>query len=540
MRYVARFAVLGLLAVACGAQDGASRPASAPPPPQAVPPPSAFAHPGYVYYGPQGPVAPPPAARMPPAMSLVVPVNYQHLAQAAAQPRRCNVPLEVADGVFAHIDCYPYRRVAMAVSHATPLKLNLMRLGRIRWNPLALLAPPGAVHGVAPFGATAGAPMRANDAQPLPDLVDHRLNGIEGPIKDQGDVGACTAFALSSVMDNSLRRGRLNVTTSPEHVWAHYATPTMEDAASGNLNRGITTFEALPYSGREACELEHDPTDDCGQTYGVLPNTAGVDGALQQKLRAADAANGHRVVAFEELSISPPNIDEIVATLASGADIWGGFNIDSSVWVNRRMQSFVIPDWSQPDGGHAVAIAGYRKVNGGLQFLVHNSWGVTWGDGGYAWISQAMVQKWLHLAYKVRTDVDPSPSGPNPPKTDEDCPGDQVLDSVTNQCVGVCPDQSRPANGQCPSGPAPLPQPLPLPGLQGWPNIPGMPPIPGWLFPGTPSNPPAPGPTPPAPAPSTPPTPTPPTGPWQIPTTWPWPVPSGLPPFLTPPPPPAK
>jgi hypothetical protein len=310
----------------------------------------------------------------------------------------------------------------------------------------------------------------------------------------------------------------LNVTTSPEHVWSHYGIPTMEDAASSNVNRGITSFEQLPYSGREACELMRDSTDDCGMTYNVRPNSAQFDSALQQRLRTAEAANGHRVVAFEELEVAPPNIDELVATLASGADLWVAFNVDASAWTNRRMTNFVIPDWAVPEGGHAVALSGYRKVNGSYQFLVHNSWGVSWGDGGYAWVSQAMVQRWMHLAYKVRTDVDSS--SPITPKTDEDCPGDQVLDSVSNRCVGVCPDQSRPANGQCPSGPAPGPQPLPLPNLGGWPGIPGMPPIPGWF----PQPQPQPQPQPrPAPSPSNQP------GPFPA---WPWPVPSGLPPFF--------
>jgi hypothetical protein len=546
MRNFLRFAALGVVVVACN-QDGAHAPAGGP---QGVPPPSAFAHPGFVYYS-NGvpPAAPPPATRMPPALSRVEPMNLAHLKAAVLQPRRCNIPQEVAPGVFAHVDCFPYRRVAVAVRHATPFKLDMLKAGRFHWNPFAR-PTAGTFRGTSPgggaFGVTGTGPMGVNTAaQPLPDLVDHRLNGTEGPTKDQGDVGACTAFALSTVMDNALRRANQNITTSPEHVWAHYATPTMEDAAAGNLNRGVTTFEMLPYSGREACELTRDGTDDCGATYGVRPNTAASDAQLQARLRAADASNGHRVLAFEELAISPPNIDEVVATLASGADIWAGFNVDSSVWVNRRMQNFVIPDWSQPDGGHAVAIAGYRRVNGALQFLIHNSWGPTWGDGGYAWISQAMVQRWMHLAYKVRTDVDPGPGSATPPKTDEDCPGDQVLDSVTSACAGICPDRSRPANGQCPNGPAPPPQPLPLPaipgmpGIPGMPQIPGMPAIPGWLLPGQPA--PAPttpgGPTPaPAPAPSTAPTaPSAPSAPWQIPTSWPWPVPSGLPPFFAPP-----
>jgi hypothetical protein len=448
---------------------------------------------------------------MPPAPSVKDPLNLQHLQSMAMRPPRCNIPRQVAPNVFVHFDCYPYSRIGIAQKHATPQKLDFMKMGNFKWNPLAAFGALGGgnVHGVAP-----GAPVRAN-AQSYPDMVDHRLNGTEGPIKDQGDVGACTAFALSSVIDNSLRRAGQNVTTSPEHLWSHYGTPTMEGAASGNLNKPITTFDALPYSGKEACELMKDPSDDCGPSYNVRPDSASSDGTLQGKLRTADATTGHRAVQFEELNVDPVDIDEIVATLASGADLWTAFNVDSSAFVSSRMVNFTIPDWYIPDGGHALPVSGYRKVNGSYQFLIHNSWGASWGDGGYAWVSQAMVQKWMHLAYKVRTDVDQV----TPPKTDGDCPGDQVLDSVTNKCAGICPDKSRPANGQCPNGPAPGPQPLNLPGLQG--IFPNMPSIPGW--PPGPQPQPQPGPAPsnqpgPAPAPSSP---------------WPWPVPSSLPPFPT-------
>ncbi|MGH7281042.1 MAG: C1 family peptidase [Polyangiaceae bacterium] len=545
-----RIGIFGLLTVtgACVINGGSAPPAA--PVAQQTPPPSAFSHPGFIYYGAQQ--APITTPRMPPALSRRDAMNTAHLQQAAVQPSRCNVPKEVADGVFVHIDCFPYQRVAIAVKHATPLKIGLIRTHGARWIPIRSgavrvgPAPTNIVRPHADLGTDPSAAFALEDdrvgqssgaltADPaLPDMVDHRLNGTEGPIKDQGDVGACTSFALSAVMDNALRRASLNITTSPEHIWAHYGVPTMEDAAEGNVNKGITTFDALPYSGKEACEIDKDSTDDCGETYGVLPNTLGADGALQNKLRGADAQGGHHLVSFQELDISPPSLDEMTALLASGADIWVGFNIDSSVWVNRRMQNFVIPDWSSPDGGHSFAISGYRKVNGGLQFLVHNSWGSSWGDGGYAWISQAMVQKWMHLAYKVVTDADPgTPSSPVPAQTDEDCPGDQVLDSVTNKCAGVCPDQSRPANGQCPNGPAPPPQALPLPFLPGFNGIQGIPAIPGFSIPGfTPAPAPATGASA-APASTAP-------APFVIPSAWPWPVPSTLPNFLPPPAPPQK
>jgi hypothetical protein len=553
---------------------------------QVIPPPSAFNHTGFVYYGgPQPQAAAPVPITMPPVHSRVEALNVNYLRQAAAQPRKCNLPHEVADGVFVHVDCYPYRRIPIAVKHATPAKLAMIQRGHVRWNPSARfnvipLQRPGVnggttVRGGAPSGAMTvgaapgdpgGGATRATDApQAFPDAVDHRLNGTEGPIKDQGDVGNCTAFALSAVMDNSLRRAGQNLTTSPEHIWAHYGIPTMEDAATANVNKGITTFEAWPYSGREACEISRDSQDDCGAAYNVAPNSASRDAALQQHYQAAEAANGHRVVSYEELSVAPVNVDEIVSTLASGADLWVAFHIDSSTWVNRKMQNFVIPDWSTPDGGHAVALSGYRNTPQGRQFLIHNSWGPKWGDSGYAWVSQNMVQKWLHLAYKVRTDLDstapapqvnpipgvpvaPAPAAPKKPKTDEDCPGDQVMDSVSGTCAVICTDQSRPANGQCPNGPAPAPTPgaLALPGFpNGFPQIPGFPAWPPAPQPNAPQpSAPAPG-TPSAPAPNTPAPsaqPAAPAAPFPMPSGWsaPWPMPSGLPQFWPPPPAPQQ
>lgn len=518
MKKALRLGVLGVVvAVSACHSGGEAQSPQAPPGQQPIPPPAAFnQHPGYAYYAP-GQAAPQqrPAVVMPPALSIADVMNMAHFNQVASSGQKgCSIPLQVAPGKFVHLDCFPYKRVSVASVHATPTKLKMMSTGQIKWNPLSLLQGAGLPIPNIPTQASS-TPVKDNS---FPDTVDHRLNGTEGPIKDQGDVGSCTSFALSSVMDNGLRRANLNITTSPEHVWSHYATPTMEDAASGNLNKGITTNDALPYSGKEACELMKDSSDDCGQAYNVRPNTASSDGALQSKLRTADAANGHKVVNFEELS-SPPNINEIVSVLASGADLWTAFNIDSSVFVNNRMSNFTIPDWVAPDGGHALAMSGYRKVNGSYQFLIHNSWGVSWGDQGYAWVSQNMVQQWMHLAYKVTVDANPGGGGaPVAPQTDEDCKGDQVIDSVTKQCATACSDGSHPANGQCPSGPAPQSNPgaLTLPGLGGL--IPGMPAIPGWNPQPAPAQPAQPG----QPAQQ------------QTPSSWPWPVPSNIPNFFGP------
>ena len=102
-------------------------------------------------------------------------------------------------------------------------------------------------------------------AQDVPGTVDHRTQGVEGPIKDQGVVGSCTAFSLSTVMDNAIRRLNKNDATSSLHIWSHYGDPHMTSAAQSNTNRGIALWADYPYSQATACRMMKLADDDCGE-----------------------------------------------------------------------------------------------------------------------------------------------------------------------------------------------------------------------------------------------------------------------------------
>ena len=100
------------------------------------------------------------------------------------------------------------------------------------------------------------------------------------------------------------------------------------------------------------------------------------------------------------------------------------------------------------------------------------------GDGGYGWLSEAMVQTFMNFAYKVR--IDGGVKGGD--LTDDDCPADEMVDVAKAVCAPICPDNSRPNNG-CGGGAAPAP---PAPGgttPPGFPVIPGLPQIPGFQIP---------------------------------------------------------
>ena len=204
--------------------------------------------------------SPPPAYSGPPVAAqpgIFRPINLAALQGLLGT--RC-APREVAPGEYATLDCGVSRWVSRAVAYLPRLSI-----------------------------ATG----------PLPAAVDHRGSGTEGPIKSQGAVGACTAFSLSSTMDNAVRRMGRGDVIAPLHVWSRYGIPEMGTAGDENVDKTLSLESTWPYDPAQACELDREPLDSCGRAYGVTPGSAGADSALQARKTAADAQGRYRLVAVE-------------------------------------------------------------------------------------------------------------------------------------------------------------------------------------------------------------------------------------------------
>lgn len=525
------FLVLFLLASsACEIHVGS------PPSPAAAPPPTAVAHRASAP-PPAHPAPPPPAhpatpqpphpahlaiakaesvrriaIRLqppPPAPNVQTTVNLTALARVpqGSSAKAC-APFEAAPGVFVHLDCKKYSAVPVAKQVNPAKKVLLFKLGRLRLDPPApgaVTATPLVGSGVATGdGAT---PQQQAPQQAFPDTVDHRAQGIEGAVKNQGLVGDCTAFSLSTVMDNAIRRLNKNDMTSSMHLWSHYAQPDMAIAGASNHMHPIAIWSDYPYDLRSACRLEHSTVEDqCDMLQPpALPGTGANDPVVQAQIQAADNKGRYEIAEIDQYPTVDPDL--FVADLAMGKDIWLAMDINTDAW--SKVSGGVIHDWATHDGGHAIAFAGYRLTPNGRQFLVHNSWGTRWGDGGYAWISEAMVRQHVSqvngqpLAYTLKVvDLSAPPPPPTPlpsgnggcaqgytttpgipvcqrlcaidsdcgpggvcvnisptssvmvcvaanPLTDDDCGGEEVVDLVTGLCAAICPNGTRPAAAQC-------------------------------------------------------------------------------------------
>jgi hypothetical protein len=338
-------------------------------------------------------------------------------------------------------------------------------------------------------------------AAPLPALVDHRRDGTEGKIREQGEVGACTAFSLASTLDHALSRsGGKPGSVAVLHIWSRYADAFKEDATAANLDRPLATEAQWPYDEKGACRwvAKKDCTDLCGDVKGAK---CGSPDAEAQK--HADESGVAKLASVTKVKTTT---DDLRAVVAKGQDVWFGMSLDAPVFEKLKGKDVVSPDFDGRDSGdgHAMSIVGYRLQGDETFFLLKNSWGTSWGDQGYAWMHEATLVRNIDHAYVVEatplgvTAPAPSPSaipsvlptipttlpttlptlvpttppkpGPSPSSTSTStpppswpfpipfpftpipsttCPKGQVPDATSGKCGKACADGSAPFGGKC-------------------------------------------------------------------------------------------
>jgi hypothetical protein len=283
-------------------------------------------------------------------------------------------------------------------------------------------------------------------AAALPTTVDHRADGTEGPIRDQQEVGDCSAFSLAAAIDHAFAKltGRV-AAVSVMHTWSHYHDPSMSEAADDNRGRVLTQEAAWAYDENVACSW--DCQDSCHDDLHVACATP--DPVMEG---AADAKELVKLSNVTRLDIT--NLDSFKDALAEGQDIWFGMNVDPLSLSSVSGPDAVIPDGTFRNGqGHAMVLAGYNVQANGTYYLIHNSWSENWGDRGFAWIHETTLKNNLVAAYLVDVTVPnstqpaPTPAPAPPPAA---CPSGSKPDSGTGVCAATCSDGSPRNNNACP------------------------------------------------------------------------------------------
>ena len=198
----------------------------------------------------------------------------------------------------------------------------------------------------------------------LPQAVD--LRNSCPPIYDQGQLGSCTANAISAAFEFDLMKQKL-VPFTPSRLFIYYNERVIEGTVnqdSGAMIRdgiksintqGVCTEDEWPY---DYTKFNIQPSQNC-----------------------YDDAKKNLALLYKRID---QDIEQMQSCLAEGYPFVFGITVFDSFESQDVAQSGVLnlpADSESQVGGHAVLAVGYDIPN--QRFIVRNSWGADWGQNGY-------------------------------------------------------------------------------------------------------------------------------------------------------------
>lgn len=228
----------------------------------------------------------------------------------------------------------------------------------------------------------------------LPAQIDPRPE--LPPVFDQGQLGSCTAnataaaFQYDGILDGQNPGGL-------SRLWIYFQERKLEGEL-GQGDTGAIGSDAFKVASTIGIPPEADWPYDINTYQGPVPDRATRD-------------EGHYKLVKPYHAVSPSET-ALKRVLANGQTVAFGFQVYSSFESGEVERTGIVP---MPDpsteqllGGHEVLLVGYLKAQPEYG-LVRNSWGPTWGDGGYCLMpwklltSRKLAGDWTTIVRSVQT-----------------------------------------------------------------------------------------------------------------------------------------
>ncbi len=191
-----------------------------------------------------------------------------------------------------------------------------------------------------------------------------------GPARDQLQRPTCIAFAASDA--HAAHRPMPFNPLSAEYVFYHaslkrvvfdpHSGVGMSDILSAVESDGQPAEEGWPYLDRLPAKIDqYKPPTDVGPIY------------RRESQRRSD-------------------FDIILGMLNESRPALIAMNISTEFFLAKSDEVLRAPASSPSVARHAVVVAGVGEEQNEEALLVRNSWGLSWADHGYAWLSRSYLE----------------------------------------------------------------------------------------------------------------------------------------------------
>ena len=247
----------------------------------------------------------------------------------------------------------------------------------------------------------------------LPSKVDNSQSKYFPPIKSQGSVGSCVAWAETYYQFSYTQNKKLNRTATYENsfspLWTYNFTNFSDDIGSYDS----ATYSVLRNIGAPTIKNSPNITDPAKWTV----TKEAFDEAQKYKLSSysyISTGDGETPITNPKSS----NLDTVKTALINGEVLtfsthaaygftYGIIQKNSQIPENTKYAGqYIVPYLVSTRGGHRMTIVGYDddiwydinedgKVQEGEKgaFKVANSWGDDWLNNGYIWISYDSINR---------------------------------------------------------------------------------------------------------------------------------------------------